>query len=328
MHGFPIRHAQVQANSAFFHVIEQGEGPVILFCHGFPDTAQTWRSQMRAVAEAGYRAVAVDMRGFGASYAPADASLYTALHTVGDLIGVLDALDISSAILVGHDWGADVAQRAMVIRPDRFRAIVSLSIPIHPRGSTNFYDDLRKRGLQKRFYAFDLMKQDAASRFGPAEDAVRSILYWLSGSPLPGTGWDPTDPDRHMLRAAPVGVPDWADPDYVRHTVAEFARTGFHAGLNYYRASQATFDLMAPYKDMPIRQPSLYIWGADDGLCQLFHPAPPTLDELRQSAPGLVDVVRLEGVGHWVQHEARDRVNAEILKFVDTINPSLGGDLQ
>ena len=121
---FPVRRAQVQANGASFHVIEQGQGPAVLFCHGFPDTAETWRSQMRAVAEAGYRAVALDMRGFGASYAPSDVSLYSALHTVGDLVSVLDALDIRSAILVGHDWGADVAQRAMVMRPDRFRSRV------------------------------------------------------------------------------------------------------------------------------------------------------------------------------------------------------------
>ncbi|MFC7557106.1 alpha/beta fold hydrolase [Pseudoroseomonas wenyumeiae] len=207
MHDFPVRQTQVQANEATFHVIEQGEGPVVLFCHGFPDTAETWRSQMRAVAQAGYRAIALDMRGFGASHAPADASLYTALHTVGDLIGILDALDISSAVLVGHDWGADVAQRAMVMRPDRFRAIVSLSIPMMPRGDINFYDSLRRHGLEERFYAFDLMKLDAAARFEPAEAAVRSILYWLSGSPPPGTGWDPADPERHMLRPSPWTYP-------------------------------------------------------------------------------------------------------------------------
>jgi pimeloyl-ACP methyl ester carboxylesterase len=326
MNDFAIHRAQVQASDASFHVIEQGQGPVVLFCHGFPDTAETWRSQMRAVAEAGYRAVALDMRGFGASYAPAEASLYTALHTVGDLVGVLDSLDIPSAVLVGHDWGADVAQRAMVMRPDRFTAIVSLSIPMMPRGEINFYEGLRQQGLEGRFYAFDLMKPEAAVRFEPADEAVRSILYWLSGSPPSDTGWDPTDPERHMLRPSPVTAPSWAEPDYVRHNVAAFSQTGFHSGLNYYRAAQATFDLMAPFKNVLIEQPSLYIWGAADGLCQLFHPTPPTLEELRQGAPGLVDVVRLEGIGHWVQHEARERVNAELLGFLDAIGTSSSGE--
>ncbi|MCG5244114.1 alpha/beta fold hydrolase [Azospirillum doebereinerae] len=318
----PVRRMQVQVNGQPFRVIEPGRGPVVLFCHGFPDTAETWRSQMDAVAEAGYRAVALDMRGFGGSYAPADVNLYSALHTVGDMVGVLDALDIPSAVLVGHDWGADHAQRAMVLRPDRFRAIVSVSIPFTPRREMSAWDQIRKQGLGDRYYAFDMMKPGSEARFGPAERTIPSALYWLSASPPPGTGWDPTDPVRHMLRPAPVTVPDWADPDYVRHNIGAFAKTGFHGGLNYYRAAQATFDLMAAFKGMLIRQPSLYIWGAEDSLCQLFHPTTPSLEELRRNAPGLVDQVRLEGVGHWPQHEAADRVNAELVKFLGTMNAS------
>lgn len=315
----PVRRAQVRANGGSFHVIEQGEGPVVMFCHGFPDTAETWRGQMRAVADAGYRAVALDMRGFGASHAPPDVSRYTALHTVGDLVGVLDALRIPSAVLVGHDWGADVAARALVMRPDRFRAMVSLSIPFQPRGEISTWDDLRRQGLGERYYAFDMMKPGTEARFEPAAETIPGILYWLSGSPPPGTGWDPTDPARHMLRPSPVAVPSWADADYVRHTIRAFEKTGFRGGLNYYRAAQETFDLMPAFKDQLIRQPTLYIWGAADGLCRLFHPKAPTVAEMRRLAPGLLDVVRLEGVGHWIQHEASERLNAELLKFLRAI---------
>lgn len=314
------RHLQIEANGVSFHVIEQGNGPVVLFCHGFPDTADTWKSQMRAVAGAGYRAIALDMRGYGTSYAPEAVELYSALHTVGDLIGILDALGIETAVLVGHDWGADVAQRAMVLRPDRFRALVSLSIPITPRGSISFYGGLRDQGWSDRFYAFDLMKPSAEARFAHAEKVIPSILYWLSGSPQAGTGWNPADPAKHMLRPSPCATPNWADPAYVQHNVETFARTGFHGGLNYYRAAQATFDLMPAFREMPISQPSLYIWGAADGLCRFFHPEPPTLEEARRDAPGIVDVIRLDGVGHWIQHEASERLNAELLNFLSVIN--------
>ncbi|MEU9065016.1 alpha/beta hydrolase [Streptomyces sp. NPDC048430] len=312
----PLRRAQVEANGASFHVIEQGEGPAVLFVHGFPDTAETWRSQMRAVAEAGYRAVAFDMRGFGASYAPSGVGLYSALHIVGDLVGVLDALDISSAVLVGHDWGADHAQRAMVMRPDRFRAVVSLSIPFLPRGELSTWDGLRQQGLGERYYAFGMMEPGGDADFEPAEKTIPSILYWLSGSPSPETGWDPIDPARHMLRPAPVSVPEWADPGYVHHTIRSFEKTGFDGGLNHYRGAQVTFDLMSAFKGAVIQQPSLYIWGAADGLCQLFHPTSPTREELLPLAPGLVDVIRLENVGHWPQHEAASRVNTELIKFL------------
>jgi len=316
---FTLQERRVEVNGEMFHVIEQGKGPVVLFCHGFPDTAETWRSQMLAVAQAGYRAVALDMRGFGESYAPADARLYSALHTVGDLVGLLDVLQIPSVVVVGHDWGADVAQRAMVMRPDRFRAMVSLSIPFQPRGEVSTWDQLRGQGLGERYYAFAMMKPEAYRVFEPAEKTIPSILYWLSGSPPPGTGWDPIDPARHMLRPAPVDVPKWADPAYVAHTIRSFTKTGFQTGLNYYRAAQETFDLMSAFKNAFIHQPSLYIWGAEDGLCQLFHPTPPTAAELRRLAPGLVDVIRVENAGHWIQHEAASRVNAELVKFLGTL---------
>jgi len=316
----PVRHAQVAANGGAFHVVEQGQGPAVLFLHGFPDTAKTWASQMQAVANAGYRAIALDMRGFGDSYAPADPALYSATYIVGDLIGVLDALNIATASIVSHDWGADHGQRAMVMRPDRFRAIVSLSIPFLPRGELSTWDMLRSRGLNERYYAFDMMKPEMDARIRDASRSIPSALYWLSGSPPEGSRWDPIDASRHMFRPAPVSLPSWADPAYVRHNIETFQRTGFHGGLNQYRGVQATFDQLGAWKDVLIEQPSLYIWGDADGLCNLFHPTAPSVEELRETAPGLVDVIKLEGVGHWPHHEARDRVNAEIVNFLRGIS--------
>lgn len=326
-HSWPLRRSQLQINGESFHVIEQGQGPAVLFCHGFPDTADTWRSQLRALAQAGYRAIALDMRGFGKSYSPADASQYSGLHIAGDLVGVLDALDIPVAVLVGHDWGADHAQRAMLLRPDRFCALVSLSIPFAPRGERSTWDALREQGLGeqapgKRYYAFGMMRPGAEADFTPAARSIPDILYWTSASPPPGAGWDALDPARSMLRPAPVPLPAWADPDYVRHTVQAFEASGFRGGLNHYRGAQATFDLMSAFKHAVIHQPSLYLWGAEDGLCRLLHPTPPTLAELREAQPGLVDVIRLENVGHWIQHEAAGRLNAELLGFLRDIAAS------
>ncbi len=317
----PVRRHRLNVNGESLHVIEQGEGPAVLFCHGFPDTAETWRSQMRAMAGAGYRAVALDMRGFGESFAPPDASQYTALHVAGDLVGVLDALKIDTAVIVGHDWGADHAQRAALLRPDRFRALVSISIPYAPRGDVDTWTGLRNQGLGERYYALDWLAPRRESLFAPASQSIPAILYWLSASPPPEQRWDPIDPARDMLRPAPVAAPPWADLDYVRHTVRAFENSGFRGGLNYYRASPLTFDLMPAFRNAVIRQPSLYVWGAADGLCRFFHPTTPSLEELRRFQPGLVKQVRLDEVGHWVQHEAAQRLNEELIGFLDGLKP-------
>src|SRR5690349_17378759 len=145
----------IATNGIFLHVTEQGEGPAILFCHGFPDTSYTWRRQMKAIASAGYRAIAPDMRGYGRSSAPADATLYTPLHTAGDLVGLLDALNIPSTTIVGHDWGASHAWNAALMRPDRFKALFCMSVPYVPRGDVSVFERMRKSDHQDDFYMFE-----------------------------------------------------------------------------------------------------------------------------------------------------------------------------
>jgi pimeloyl-ACP methyl ester carboxylesterase len=179
---FPLKEYDIATNGIALHVTEQGAGPVVLFCHGFPDTAYTWRRQMQAVAAAGYRAIAPDMRGYGRSAAPADAHLYTPLHTAGDLVGLLDALKVSSAVLVGHDWGATHAWNAALMRPDRFTAVFCLSVPYVPRGDVSVFDKMRKAGHEHDFYMFEQIRPDADQLWADAAVTIPGILYWAHGS--------------------------------------------------------------------------------------------------------------------------------------------------
>src|ERR671925_86022 len=129
-----MRHRIVETNGIRMHVAEQGIGPLVVLCHGFPETWYSWRHQLGALAAAGFHALAPDMRGYGRSDRPEATDQYTLFHLVGDLIGVLDALDAKSAVVVGHDVGASVAWQAAQMRPDRVRAVVGLSVPFRPRG--------------------------------------------------------------------------------------------------------------------------------------------------------------------------------------------------
>jgi pimeloyl-ACP methyl ester carboxylesterase len=178
----------VATNGVSLSVTEQGEGPAVLFCHGFPDTSYTWRRQMKAVASAGYQAIAPDMRGYGRSTAPLDAIVYTPLQTAGDLVGLLDALKISSAVLVGHDWGASHAWNAALMRPDRFKALFCLSVPYVPRGDVSIFERMRKSGHQNDFYMFEQIRPDADQVWADAAVTIPGVLYWASAPLHPISG--------------------------------------------------------------------------------------------------------------------------------------------
>jgi pimeloyl-ACP methyl ester carboxylesterase len=309
----------VTTNGISLHVTEQGKGPVVLFCHGFPDTSYTWRKQMQAIASAGYRAIAPDMRGYGRSAAPVDAASYTPLQTTGDLIGVLDALEIANAVLVGHDWGATHAWNAALMRPDRFTAVFCLSVPYVPRGDVSVFERMRKSGHQDDFYMFEQIRPEADQLWADAAVTIPGILYWASGSAPAGKRWSPMDPARSLHRPAPGPLPSWAEADYVQHTVAEFQRTGFHGGLNYYRAAEPYFYLSAAFKGAKIAQPSFFMWGKADGLTELYSL---TVDQMRAGLPGLVGAMELDDVGHWVQHEAAHVVSDQLIQFLRTVTPT------
>src|SRR5579863_8070402 len=128
-----VMHRTIAANGIRMHVAEQGNGPAVLLCHGFPELWYSWRHQLAALASAGFRAIAPDMRGYGQTERPDAVDQYTLLHLVGDMVGLLDALKIEQAVIAGHDWGAPVAWNAALLRPDRFRAVIALSVPFRPR---------------------------------------------------------------------------------------------------------------------------------------------------------------------------------------------------
>jgi pimeloyl-ACP methyl ester carboxylesterase len=272
---------------------------------------------MKAVAAAGYRAIAPDMRGYGRSSAPADASLYTPLHTAGDLVALLDALTIPSAVLIGHDWGATHAWNAALMRPDRFKAVFCLSVPYFPRGDVSVFERMRNSGHRDEFYMFAQMRPEADQYWADAAVTIPGVLYWASGSAPAETRWSPLDPARSLHRPAPGPLPSWAAADYVAHNVAEFQRTGFHGGLNYYRAAEPYFHLSGAWKGARITQPSFFMTGKADGLNELY----PPLKKLGAGLPGLLGTLEIEGVGHWVQHEAAAEVDAQLVEFLRSVSP-------
>lgn len=307
-----MQHHQIETNGIVVHAVELGTGPTVLFCHGFPDTWRGWRRQMEAVAEVGYHAVAIDMRGYGRSSAPADAALYTPFHTVGDLVGVLDALEVETATIVGHDFGATVAWNAAMMRPDRFTTVFGMSVPFMSPGGPSFLEQLRRSGKDD-FYMFRQMRPEAEVDWADAATTIPGMLYWTSGSAPDDQRWDPFDPARGLTRPAPAPLPDWISDDDLAAAIADFQRTGFHGPLNYYRAIDPYFEMAGAFAGAAIRQPSFFLIGKADGLVKL---RPVTEENLRPSLPDLRGFMELDGIGHWPQLEATETVNHALLDFL------------
>lgn len=307
-----VQHRQVEANGISLHVAEAGTGAAVLFVHGFPDTWRGWRRQMEAVVAAGHRTISLDMRGYGASAKPEEAGAYTVFQCVGDLVGVLDALGIEQATLVGHDFGAAVSWSAAMMRPDRFPAVFCLSVPPLLPARPNMLEQLRASGKDD-FYMFRQMRPEADAEWADAAVTVPGMYYWTSGMAPTNGRWDPMDPSRGLNRPSPVGLPDFADPDDAAAAIAEFQRFGFHAPLNYYRAIQPYFDEAGAFAGATIRQPSFFAFGTEDGMVRMRETSE---DVLRKTATDLRGFLRLDGVGHWPQLEATDQVNEALLGFL------------
>jgi pimeloyl-ACP methyl ester carboxylesterase len=317
-----IAHRTIQANGIQLHIAEQGQGPLIVLCHGFPESWYSWRHQLAALASAGFRAVAPDMRGYGRSDRPDAIDQYTLFHLVGDMVGLLDALGESQAVIAGHDWGAPVAWHSALLRPDRFRAVIGLSVPYRPRSSVA-PTSVMPRTADADFYQLYFQTPGVAEGEleRDARQTILKLLYAASGDvPRPATpGADVGMVSRGggFLAGMPVPstLPSWLDTADVDFYGAEFARTGFRGGLNWYRNIDRNWELMAPFAGSKVTVPALYIAG-DRDLVVAFRGMDKLIANLKAFVPQLRGTIMLPGCGHWTQQERAGEVNSATIDFL------------
>jgi pimeloyl-ACP methyl ester carboxylesterase len=313
-----IRHRTVETNGIRMHLAEQGEGPLVVLCHGFPESWYSWRHQLPALAAAGFRAVAPDMRGYGRTDRPEAIDQYTLLHLVGDIVGLIDALGAEQAIIGGHDWGAPVAWTAAQLRPDRFRAVIGLSVPFRPRGSARPTAVMPRTG-DAIFYQLYFQAPGVADAEFERDPrlTLHSLLYWGSGDAPRGErrlGMVPKGGGFLGGRPAPI-LPSWLTEADLDFYAAEFARTGFRGGLNWYRNIDRNWELTAPFAGKTVDAPALYIAG-DRDLVVTFPGMDQLLPNLTKFVPNLRQTIMLPGCGHWTQQERPAEVNAAMIDFL------------
>jgi pimeloyl-ACP methyl ester carboxylesterase len=316
-----ITHRFIETNGIRMHIAEKGNGPLVLLCHGFPESWYSWRHQIDALAAAGYHVVAPDMRGYGQTDAPEAIDQYTMLHLVGDMVGVLDALGEPTAVIVGHDWGGPVAWHSAVMRPDRFPAVIVLSVPYRPRGKVQ-PTTVMPRTADAVFYQLYFQTPGVAEKDLEADvrASIRGTLIRLSGDAPPEEGNFSMIPLKGGVRASAgaaeqMPLPGWLTEADIDFYTAEFTRTGFRGGLNWYRNIDRNWALMAPFTGAKVTVPALYIAGERD-LVLTFPGATDILASQKRFIPALHGPILLPGCGHWTQQERPAAVNDAILSFL------------
>ena len=306
------------ANNIHMRYAEAGSGPLVLFCHGWPESWYSWRHQLQAVSAAGFRAVAPDMRGYGGTQSPEPIDQYTLYHLVGDMAELVKALGETRAVIVGHDWGAPVAWHAALWRPDLFTAVSAMSVPYAPPGYVDILSALEKLGIDN-FYLQYFQKPGVAE--AELQQDIRGALrklYYTAGGEM-------TENDKGFGRLTggsllantvdPETLPAWLSDIDLDYYAGEFARAGFRGGLNWYRNLRRNWELSGPWRGQPIRQPSQFIAGSRDGVLR-FPAAESQLEAYPNTLPGLRGSHILEGAGHWVQQERAAEVNRLLIEFL------------
>ncbi|MFI0240310.1 alpha/beta fold hydrolase [Streptomyces sp. NPDC016845] len=318
-----LHHRTVEGPAGRLHLVEQGSGPLVLLVHGFPESWYSWRHQLPALAAAGYRAVAIDVRGYGRSSRPEATHAYRMLDLAQDNVAVVRALGAESAVIVGHDWGANIAATSALLHPEVFSAVGLLSVPYAPPGGPRPTEVFAQMGGGQEFYVSYFQEPGRAE--AEMEPDVRGWLAGfyaaLSADTMPGPG----EPDPHFVdrdggrlrdRFPSGRLPAWLSEEDLDTYAGEFERTGMTGALNRYRAMDRDWEDLAQYAGAPVEQPSLFVGGALDASTTWMADA---IDAYPATLPGLVSSRILDGCGHWIQQERPDEVNRLLTDWLGSL---------
>ena len=314
--------ALVNTNGIRLRVAQAGSGPLVVLVHGWPESWYSWRHQIAALAAAGYRVAAVDVRGYGGSDKPEPVEAYSIREICTDIAGLIDGLGEKQAILVGHDWGAPIVWNTSLFFPEHVRAVAGLSVPHTGRGPAPRIELFKNLYKGRFFYQLYFQKPGVAEAEFEADirTSLRKIYYSASGEgrkagPRPNK---PADAGYLDGQADPDPFPDWltaADLDYY---VGQFEQSGFRGPLNRYRTAELDFAQQAEIANRKIERPAAFIAGALDPVLA-FIPGVDLVDVMRQHVADLRLVRIIDGAGHWVQQERPNEVNAALLEWLGGI---------
>lgn len=304
----------INTNDIRMALYEQGEGPPIVLLHGFPELAFSWRHQLPALAAAGYRAVAPDLRGYGRTDKPDGVEQYTMQELIADVTGLLDAERIDTATIVGHDWGALLAWQMALLVPERLAGLVALNIPFIARPPVDPIAYMRE-ALGDDFYIVNFQDSDAADR-RCAEDPSWVFEVMMRRNAITRERFNslPTKMRGFSLLAAldrtELAGESLLSPAEAQVYVDAFRAGGFTGPINWYRNWTHNWASTVNV-DQTVRVPTLFIGAVDDVII-----SPSQIEAMRPHVADL-EIHMLDNCGHWSQQEKPDDVNGLLLDWLN-----------
>lgn len=309
----------IETNGIRLRVAVAGQGPVVILIHGYPESWYSWRHQIPVLANAGYRVVAPDVRGYGGSDKPQAIEAYAIKSISADIDGLIAALGADQAIVVGHDWGAAIAYGTALFHPERVRAVAGLSVPHLGRGPMPGIELLRKIYKDRFFYQLYYQEPGVAEAELEADvrTSLRKIYYASSGEGQKAKARieNPTGPGLLDRFVDPNPFPRWlteADLDYF---AGQFRDSGFRGPLNRYRNSERDFEQLAAFDGKLITQPAAFLAGSLDSVLRMI-PGVDMVELMHKQCTDLRCVRVFEDAGHWLQQERPAEVNTVLLEFL------------
>ena len=308
-----------------------GAGPLVIFCHGWPESWYSYRYQLPAVADAGFKAVAYDVRGYGESDKPHEIEAYSMRNMTNDVIGIIDALDYDTAITIGHDWGGPIALNTAALNEDRITATGTLSVPFNSRGPMPTLDLWKEIYKDRFFYQLYFQKEGIAEEEFES-DLTRALFMTYTNSDGRGmkfnfekgqSGLVPEKTkDSTFLEGMEVfeDFPDWFSKEDLDYFVSQFEISGLRGPFNRYRAQNIDWHEIPELEGKILEQPAFFVTGTLDPV-NFFVPSDQSLtDRIKPNYKNLLFAEELEGIGHWTQQEAPEEVNSFILDFLKRVS--------
>ena len=305
----------IATNGVRLRTVVEGDGPLVVLLHGFPQCWYLWRHQIDPLKAAGYRVAVPDQRGYGSSERPEAVEAYHILNLAADVVGLVDALGEQKAYLVGHDWGCIVAWHAALLYPHRFHCVVGMSVPYVRMPGENF---VNPPGREDQFWYIRYFQPPGVAEAEFEADVRRSLALFYNEN-LTGDGAPRPRPREATLfgdAPAPAALPPWLTAEDLDYYVEQFTHSGFRGPLNWYRNLGRIARLTPWLDEAKIQIPAHFIAGEKDAVLQFFP------NFLNAQDPWFADLrgkTLLPDAGHWLQQQQPKATTDTLVAFLKSV---------